>query len=558
MNSPKEDKKNIFAIVQLGGMSRVIQALQACIELKKSHPEVKLIFICQEKFSRPLCFKLEEVFSHIIYINAKQLINSVKEISLDSVKKNLKNIIGKINYFNISVAINLTYTKTSSYLMALIRSEYYLGFVCDEDNKISMNDQWSQFFFSNIIKGPYGCLSTVDIFKGILGTNHNSFMNEHRELEKKKIIIHPFSLYKRRAWMEGKWIEVVYQVLKNNLEVKIGIMAMNEAEEKDANQMINNPILDKFSNRITIIYGSDIKQVYSEFRDTSLFIGHDSIGGHLASLFNVQSITINLGTMRPYEDTPYGQHNYSISSRINCFPCTSNYPCDTLPCHQDISHNVVYGVIDSLVKGRDINFDILKEIVPLHLLDKIDIYKTYVDEQYGMFLIDCFHAESTTLNLFRQFYRVLWSFILAEQEIMLPFPDISSKQQSLLEDYHSMLGYIIELNKFGRTYSNYIIEEIEKDTLSIHDIKKYSNKILEINYLLLNLKDIYPHLAPLIKYYHVSNVHAPGENLKEISESSLIIYHEAMNATKALQELLGSVLDNYQVCQENDHFQADK
>ena len=542
MICPKENESSTFAIVQLSCMEDMIQTLQATMELKKSHPEVLLLLICREVFSRPLEFKLKEAFDHIIYLNSDELFNSKDALNISDVKKNLKHLINNINTFSINVVINLSCSIISGHLTALIQSEHKLGFVSDQLGNLTVQDHWSQYLYSNTLNGPHGSFSLVDAFKGMLGTHYNSYTKNHRKLKKKKIVIHPFSNHRKKKWSLGKWSEVIYQTLKNYPDVSILLVGSAE-DKKETRQLLENPILKKFQDRLIDIAGvRTIEETYHEFRDASLFVGHDSIWGHLASLFNVQTLTISLGTTRPNEKTPYGTCNYNISPRISCFPCFPEDQCELLPCHKDISHNVLSAVVDTLMKDQDVCFKVLQDKIPPLFLDKVDIYQTHVDKEFGMFLVNCLHEEETIIDIFRNFYRVLWSFILADQELNLPFPGISLDNFYVLENYCTALNHLAELNKFGRTYSRYIIEEIESQTSNITDIKKYSNKLLEVDQLLIQLKDVYPHLSPVIGYYQISKANIPGTTVKEIAEFSLITYHEALGATEILLEFITTTL----------------
>ena len=516
------------------------------MELKKSHPNINLIFICYEKYARLLDSKLKEVFDKIFYINPNQILISKDTISLNEVKNNLKNILKNINSIGIDVAINLSYTKTSSYFTSLIESSHKLGFVHDKNNKTNIADSWSQFVFSNNMSGPYGCFSLVDTFKGILGTKHNSFPQQRSISKNKKIIFTPFSSHKKTRWPLGKWAEVIYQTLKNYPDISIVIMSSIQ-KKKYANELLKNPIFDKFKKRLSYLaMNESMKKTKRELKESKLFVGHNSTEAHLASLFDIQTLTISLGTSQLQPSLPYGHSNYNLSSRINCYPCFAERKCDTFPCHPDISHNIVSASIDDLLKYQEISPQNIKVKIPEHFIDKVDIHRTHIDPGFGMFFENILHNKNTTINIFKNFYRVLWGFILNDNQIQIPFDELSFKQYHVLQNYYATLNYVVELNKFGKTYSRYIIEEAEQEIPSIVNIKRYSNKIIEINQFFIKLKEIHPHLAPLIDFYHLANINAPGDSIKEISESSFLIYHEALGASEALQELISSTIDNSQ------------
>ena len=551
MIPPEMNKTNTFAIIQFSHERHIIQTLQAAMELKRSHPTIQLLLICREQFSRPIEFKLKEAFSKIIYLKSNKEITLYASIDSNDIKESLEDILDELNSFNIDVTINLNHSKTPSYLAHFIKSKHKLGFTYDRQNQIAINDRWGQFICSNLTNRPYNAFNLVDLFKKVLGTNYNSYIKGHKTLKYKKIIIHPFTLKRKRKWPLEQWSEVIYHILKNHS--KVSIVVMGETKDiKESHGLLKNPILKKYNDRLISIVGEkNLEETYNEFRNASLFIGHDSIGGHLASLFHVQAVTIGLGTTQVYAQAPYGNSNYNITSRISCFPCYPKKECTLLPCHQDISHKVVTALVDDIFKNKDICFQGLKNRIPRFLLDKVDIYKSYIDSDCGMFLINCLHNEPTIIDIFKDFYHVLWGFVLSEQEITLPFPELSLKKFHLLQDYHAGLNHAIELNKFGRSYSRYIIEEMESQVPNITSIRKYANKLSEVEQFLLKLKTIYPHVAPLIDYYHIISAYGQGSKLKELSESSFITYHEAIGATEALQELIAATLNHSEYSKSN-------
>ena len=544
---PVEKLFNTFAIIQLASMSEVIQTLQAAMEFKKSHSEVRLLLICQERSARPVEFKLREVFEQIIYLNYQDIFCPQlpsKSINLEGAKYNIERILDSINSFDIDVAINLDYSKMAGYFASLIKSQHKLGPIRNQHNELKLSDRWTQYLYLNTINNRHAPFNLVDVFKGVLGARHNSYNKNHRRLKNKKIIIHPFSQQEKNKWHLGKWAEVIYQVLKNHSDVSIVVVG-DSSQCKKAEILLANTILEKFKQRIVDLVGKrSLEKTYDEFRQACLFIGHNSVEGHLASLFNVQTLTVNLGTTHPHETIPYGMANYSITSRIGCFPCAALEPCQDFPCHKDISHNVLSVAIDLLLAGEEICLEKLQQKTALIFLDKIDIYRTHIDQNFGLFLVNCLHDDSTMVDIFRGFYRILWSLVLADQELTMPFPEISERRAKQLGNYCTGLGYLCELNKFGRTYASYIIEEMESDTPQVAKIRKYSNKLLEVDQFSVQLKAIYPHLSPLVDYYHISKANVPGNNVKEIAEFSLVTYHEALNAAEAMRELIIATLKN--------------
>lgn len=531
-----------FAVIQISRFGDVIQTLQACMELKGKYPKTRLILVGREKFCKPLEFKLKTVFDKIYYLNTRKLVTVAGKQSLGKVQNNLSNFIEDINQENIDVAVNLTYSKSSGYLTSLINSKYKLGIVRNERNETIINDSWSQFIYSNTMSGPYSPFNLVDIFKGILGVKGSNYPKDHKNIDSKKIIIHPFASQMKKRWPLTKWTEVIYQILKNNSQASITLMgAENEAEQ--ALEIIENPILKTYLGKINNLVGkTTIEELYSEFKTATLFIGHDSMGGHLASLYNVQTLTISLGTVRPFETSPYGNNNYTVAPRTPCYPCFIEEPCELLPCHKDVSYNAISSIVELLLNEKELTTEKVINAIPTNYLERIDLYQSTIDDKNGLSLNSILHTQGTQIDTFRSFYKVLWGFILSGTEENLPFPNLTKEQFNVLDRHLRGAKNLLELNKFGKTYSGYIIDELNNETPDVNKIKHHSARLTEIDELAQTLKQTYGHLSPLVDFYHVARANIPGVTVKQMAEFCYLNYHEATNSNQVLIELIDATL----------------
>ena len=85
--------------------------------------------------------------------------------------------------------------------------------------------------------------------------------------------------------------------------------------------------------------------------ESLLFIGHDSMVAHMASLASTKSIVMPLGTVRPHETSPYQTNAIIVAPRIDCFPCNVETTCELLPCHSKIQYDVVLELINCQINN---------------------------------------------------------------------------------------------------------------------------------------------------------------------------------------------------------------
>ncbi len=263
---------------------------------------------------------------------------------------------------------------------------------------------------------------------------------------------------------------------------------------------------------------------------------------HLASLQGVQTLTVSLGCVRPYETTPYGNFNYNIIPRSSCFPCQLQYKCDHFICHNDIPVNSIATITKGLLKNHDLDFKLLTSNLSPLQLDGSSIYKSTIDKTLGLRLEDLGQNDLSIDELFRKFYSMTWNFLFREQDENLATPRIGDKTAQKISGLQEGLNKLFELGQFGITYSKYIHEECNNADSDIKNIQLYSQKLGEIDQMFLTLKPLFPQLAPIIDYYHVAKSNLAGDNILELAESSFLTYHECVNAVSILHELSNNTL----------------
>ncbi len=551
MNAVKNPApQHTFALIQLTRIGDVLQTLQAASAFKYQYPHVKLILIARRQFSEGLNFLLRQVFDEIHTFNLKDFYGTDNTQDLNTIIKNIDAFVTDVTKNNnIDVLINLSFSKSSSYLAGLIPARHKMGLVRDRTGEFAIKDQWSQYVYSTVMAGPNNPFNLVDIFRKMMGTTQIPliFGDENKPSKAtKKIIIHPFASSKKKRWGITKWSEVIYQLLKTIPQSDVHIMG-GPGDQDEAKSLESSPILGQFKNRLHFRVGTyTLEESFYHFSDADLFLGHDSMGGHMAAIHAVPSITLSLGTVRPHETTPYGQNNYNIAPRIKCYPCFPDEKCDLLPCHTNISYQAVVGLAQNILEGETVDHKSLTQKISSFHLDSIHVYQSQIDPVNGLSLYDLTKNPMGINELFKNFYQVLWSFIIAEQEVKLPRPELNKELLSHLVSYQNGLAQLYELNNFGMKYSQYIMDETKANSPRINLIREYSTKLTEIDQLTKVLKNQSPLLAPLIDFYFVAKANLKGNNIVELAESSYVKFFEFNNATQVMAELVQGCLNSSQ------------
>lgn len=535
-----ETASKTIAVLQLTRIGDILQTLHVFQELKEQRPEIKLVFIGREVFTKPIRFLLNQVFESVYMIDPFTF-SKTSTPTLESFLDGQNKLIETISAQNINVLMNLSFSKSSAHLARLLKADHKLGLVTQDNGQDIATDKWSQYTHATVQSGPLNGFSLVDIYRLIAGVELKAplaSLSAHTK-ESKKIVIHPFSSHRKKNWRPEKWVEIVYQVLKSHEGHEVHIVG-GKGDQADAQKICSNPLLKNQSRRLFNHAGEqDVEFVWNLICDSALFVGHDSMVGHLASLARTQSLTLSLGTVRPFETTPYGANNYAIAPRTKCFPCYPSDSCELLQCHADISYQLVTGCIDQLLNNGSIEFSALKEKMNSFHLASAEIYQTFATKANLLGMININGDSTPNLkHVYQGIGRLVWLFMLEEKEEALNYFALNEMTVNDIKQQKVGLESLFQLCEFGKKYCLYILEEIASETVSITKLKEYSQKIDEIDTLTNSLLAAYPTLKPIVTFLALQKSTLAGENLVQMSESAFITYDRGSVASQLFLDLL--------------------
>lgn len=537
---PQEEKKTI-ALIQITRIGDILQTCHTARLLKINHPNFKIILVARKQFVEPIRFIAEQVFDQIHAIDFKGSINLTDGV--EGSTKNLLNQVKEINAQNISASINLSFSKTSCYFHALIKSSHKLGPYFDLSHNKIIQDKWSQYLYSSVMRGDLNPFNLVDLFGSIVGVNKaNTHLSnkEYSQEKKTNILLHPFASLDKKRWQENKWTEVIFKLLKERKDLKIYI-AGSRHDQAGFDKIISNPILADLKNRVIPLLGQPLTELYKKVDSSFLFIGHDSMVSHLLSFKNVKSLTVSLGTVRPQETAAYALNNYILSPKTKCFPCFPDTKCDFYQCHADIPYQAVISMTNQLLDANSINTEQLKKDVSAFHLNSITINKTSVNKVGQLTLKNVLEDELSAREIYRSFYQIIWSYCFSEIDLNLNTPKFSRETKATLEASVKSVETLFEIAEFGKKYSRYILEEISNNAPNLNLIKEHSNKIDEVDKLLDVLSESNALLSPIVDYAKVAKNNLHGDNIVKMTESAFYVYQEISSVASIIYDFMNSL-----------------
>ena len=524
-------------------MGDLIQTVQS---MGPPRDDIDFYLISSESISVPLKNLLDDLFINTFYINERLRVNLENCHSFDNLDPEVNKVLSSIDELKVNALINLSWSKSATVISSLVNSPIKLGLVFDSKFNLSSYDNWSKFVFTNVLNTKLNPFSLVDIYKKIIGTSPTIPIKSHKKSNRKsfKIILHPFSSSERKIWPVQKWKEVIKQVLTDNNDTHMTIVG-SIAEKEKAYEIYNFEEIQSFKSRLKVLIAKDsICDIQEAIKKSDLFVGHDSMVGHLSSFNNIQCLTISLGTVRYIETNPYGEGNYNIIPKTKCFPCSPSSECDNFKCHLDIPTKVVVSSISCLIEDSFISEEnILRKVSPFHL-GSFEIKETFFSN-LGLFSVkDILNNNPSLEEIFQIFYRIMWLYFLDEKEETVSFPKLSKKYLKELEENLIGLQYVYELSEHGKNYSNYIINETSNSNPSIEVLKTNAERLEEIDKSLEKIKIEYPFLFPIIQYSIFERASLQGHELLEISNNAFLSYQNCSLCASVLHELISKSLEN--------------
>lgn len=550
----KEEHKKTICVLQVTRIGDVLQTIRALLSFKNENPDIRLIFVGRKRFCKQIEIYLKSVFDEIFLFEVDEFFD-LKNPNLDDCKKRIQNFINEVNHLPIDALVNLSFSKSSEYLAKLIPATNRIGFFRDEKSNLVIKDKWSQYVFSNIMANNLNTFNLVDVFRNMVGLKIPFFSTRLPEAKGNNIIVHPFASSKRKAWAEYKWSELLIHICKNHPLAKVVIIGSNN-DIGECEKILSHPELEKHTEQIVSLVGEKkIFELSEYYEDATLFIGHDSMGGHLASLHNIQTLTIGLGTTRAHETIPYGNLNYYLTPNMDCFPCTPRQSCETFECHKEISISTVSGCVDQLIHKGMIDFEKVEKNLNDEQKSRFNLWTSHIDENVGLRLSQINPFSTNLRNSFLKFYDILWNYQLLGFEIEGSFPKLSEVQYRTLLSLKQGLNSLFELGEFSQTYSGYLIRESSAETTNLNNIKEFFEKLNEIDEMLLTLKKSFPIFAPLIDSFFVSKNNLVTSGLKAQAEEIYVIGQEFCNQLKVVFDLVEMTIQNYQTNNKNMSFE---
>ncbi|PIP92892.1 MAG: hypothetical protein COW00_06230 [Bdellovibrio sp. CG12_big_fil_rev_8_21_14_0_65_39_13] len=538
----KTNMNKNFVIIQMARTGDLIQTLSAANAFKANHPDINLSLVARERYAAPIKSILEKTFSRVFTLSKKSIFNSS---TTEEIVNKVDDFLTVLNCQSFDVALNLSFCKTSFYITTLINTPHKLGNYYSSKHELVTKDLFTQYLSSFVVNSSINSFNINDIWLALMGGRRAQLPErkvETKEGNFKEILLHPFASQERKHWKTGKWVEVIYLTLKNNQDTRITICGSKE-DQPQVHQIINDPILKLFKNRLSSVAGIlTISELHEKMDRYNIFVGHDSMVSHLASLKNIPTVTFPVGSVRPHETAPLGVNTIVATPKTSCFPCYVSDSCQDFDCHKDISHQLASELITIQLRNKKVD---MNEIITKHGHYHAASANIYIGKQNpdGLYQLVPTQETISTKTIMRDLYQILWTYKFFESSPRVSNPIVSQSALNELSTIKSNLHNLFELSEFAKKYCTYILQEINSESPNITNINDLSAKIDEIDRLSNMIKKASPELGPLVSFYEIQKANTSGTTIVEITENTYLVYHDISVSCSVLDELLDKIIN---------------
>ncbi|MEW6057365.1 MAG: glycosyltransferase family 9 protein [Bdellovibrionota bacterium] len=528
-------------VLQLARFGDVIQTLPTIQGLKKKYPKSEITLVTRATFADAA--RLSPYVDNLVELPSKELLEPVVAsksseesvfAALGSLGSWLANSVLRNSPYDLLV--NLTFSKASAILSALIPATTRKGLFCTTSGELVVADAWSQYFFAQVLGRNLNILHLNDLFCRVADIETDQWPLEINEpaqpFEVKKLDPGRMRVGIQVAASEPEktlhceaWSQVCLSVLNKHQDSELAFFG----SEKDLPAIntviagIRDALPELAQERIHVLAGKmRFHENISWIRSCKWIVSPDTAIVHLSSLTGAKVIEVVVGKVKPEETGPYGDGHHVL------------YPVTTTPSH-------LGDEIAKLMNGEKVGNSVAHSTTARVRCNNGSFRNELVAKNFSNNEITYFFMKS---------YYLLAEFRCAGRQEETEIPPLADSAQTGALDQllvvYDALCTIRRLAEFGQHYSLRMLEEIDNKV----SLKNWADKLQEIESLLVTLQKTVPIVKPLIDTWSVAKdiAYAPSleartqkhgsEALEDVIALNEGAYRELAQNVEIIQQLL--------------------
>jgi|Deesub1362A_J573_1020465.scaffolds.fasta_scaffold00087_87 ADP-heptose:LPS heptosyltransferase len=546
-------------IVNLTRMGDLLQTTPVIAGLKEKYPAVRITLLVSPAFFE-ICNYIPYV-DRVLTFDGKKVIESLNNDDFISGFRYVEDSLRTVNDTVYDVAINLTHSTASAFLLSLINAKEIRGYTVDAEGHSVIKHPWMRYFFNIVTSRQCNPFHICDLHVKIGGAvpakkglhlvvpedaeqSVNDVLLKHGVGEGDILI----GLQLGASREDRRWPVSSFAELADRLTDEFGakILLTGSSKEAELGKKFEDIVRTKPLN---FIGKTSLVELASLLKRCNLFISNDTGPMHIATAVGTKVIGIFLVTALFRETGPYGEGHYAVQADIPCSPCSFRVKCSEMICKDAISADKVF----ELTRRIMLNTDVL-QIEPSSMWDGVQIYRSYFAEDGFLDYYPLIKRPLNNKTLFSYLYRQTWVRILDGDSELTPeelyqsiVDKINLRHNSIeaavqLDEELNALRSLIGLTEMGLSLVTLIAKEAVRPSPDVKRIKELWKRVPDIEEEIEKIGYSHSLLSPLTFLFKYGKGSIEDEDLASQAEQIRLLYTDLLNHTKIIMQTIEQLM----------------
>lgn len=343
--------------------------------LRERHPDAEIHLLINAQFMQVA--GLMPYLDRVIPFHREEMQKGLGEAAVpmfDSYER-LNAVVDELNAQKYDVAINLTHTRLSGWLLSLIDAKERVGLCFDATGRAAFGSSWFRYLNNQVDAESKDVFHFTDVFRFGVGLNDEIHKSALLETQAGQSEAEEFL-----ANFEGTGPVLAVQVLTSDVKKNWGVERFKSALKSFAQthpearialfgapfeRSVIEPLAEELKScglraKAAIL---SFEGAFSLLKRSKLLLTGDTSVKHLACAARTPVVELSLGSSDYSRTGAYLHGSVIIQSRETCAPCVHAKPCHRAShlCAQGISVEVVSMVTSEIFSGRSFQLKAIAE-----------------------------------------------------------------------------------------------------------------------------------------------------------------------------------------------------
>lgn len=355
-------------IMSLQRIGDIVMTTPTIDGLRKKYPKAKIHLLINEQFKHII--PLIENVDNAYFFPYKLIQTSLgeKDRSFFESYDLVDDLVRSLSAEGYDQIINLTHTRLSGWLAALISSPMKSGLVLNHQGIASFGSKWFEYLNRFGSRNKDEAFHFIDIFfygAGLRGQRRIRLKETEKGINEANkltlgitpyIVIQPLTSDVKKNWGFDNWKKAMQHI--NSVDKSRSFLLLGAPSEEIQLKKLSELLrLDKITHKVVIC---DFEAAFSILSDADLLITGDTSIKHIASATNTPILEISIGSSSYLRTGSYSSKALILQAKESCAPCNHSESCSfEQKCSMRISPDGVALAAQAMLEKNESNLRML-------------------------------------------------------------------------------------------------------------------------------------------------------------------------------------------------------